>query len=80
MLINIKNGIDLITLDLRINQIRYLHDIEERGLIEFIEMGHTDSECYEYLFKEDRQLFFESLKEDVFNFLGIEIKNEMVVV
>lgn len=80
MIINIKNKKDLITLDLRTNQIRYLNDFENRGLIEFIDLGYSDSEAYEYLFNEDKDLFFKSLQEDIFNFLEKEVNIKDLVI
>lgn len=74
MIVNIKNKKDLITLDLRIKQIRYLKDIDKRGIIEFINLSNDDIVGYEYLFKEDKKLFFNTLKEDLKSFLNIDIK------
>jgi hypothetical protein len=73
MIINIKNKFDLITLDLSIKQIRYLEEIERQGEIFFINLSNDDIEGYEYLFKEDKNLFLETLKEDILNNIGIEI-------
>ena len=72
-MINIKNGKDLITIDLRIKQIRYLNDIENRGLIEFIDLSNADIEGYNYLWKEDKKIFMDTLKEDIKSFLDKEI-------
>ena len=73
-MINIEHKNDLITLDFRLNQIRYCEDIKEQGFIHFVEMGRDSSNAYEYLFKEDKESFFESLKEDILNFTGKEIQ------
>jgi hypothetical protein len=81
MIINIKNNKDLITIDLRTKQIRYLNDFENRGLIQFIDLSNSDTESYEYLFNlEEEQLFNqynilkETLKEDIKSFLNKDIK------
>lgn len=76
MIINIKHKNDLITLDFKTHQIRYLEDFENKGFIHFINYGH-DISCYEYLFKEDKKIFFKSLREDLFDLIDkkIIIKN-----
>jgi len=75
MIINIKNKKDLITIDLRTKQIRYLRDVENRGLIEFISLSNDDIEGYEWLFKSgiEEDVFFNTLKEDIKNFLNIDV-------
>jgi len=73
MIINIKNNKDLITLDLRTKQIRYLNDIKNRGLIEFITLSNSDVEGYEYLYKNDTLLFLNTIQEDLKNFLNKDI-------
>ena len=73
MIINIKNKKDLITLDLRIKQLRYLLDIKNRGFIHFINLSNDDVNAYEYLFNNNRGLFFKSLKEDIKSFCNINI-------
>ena len=74
MIINIKNKNDLITLDYRTKQIRYLKDIEQRGQIYFIDLNNDDIQAYEYLFKEDKPLFLKSLKEDIKSNLNLNIQ------
>ena len=74
MIINIKNNKDLITLDLRCKQLRYLNDIKNRGLIEFINLSNNDIEGYEYLFDFEREEFFKTLKEDIKSFINKDIK------
>ena len=73
MIINIKNKKDLITLDLRIKQLRYLKDIKKRGLISFLSLSNSDIEAYSYLFNTDLKLFKKSLKEDLKSFLNIDV-------
>jgi len=73
MIINIKNKKDLITIDLRTKQIRYLKDVENKGLIEFISLSNDDVAGYNFLFKEDKNLFFNCIKEDIKSFLDIDI-------
>ena len=74
MIINIKNKKDLITIDLRTKQIRYLNDIENRGLIEFINLSSSDIEGYEYLYiNSKKQGFLRTLKEDLKSFLNKDI-------
>lgn len=72
--INIKNKKDLITLDLRIKQIRYLNDFKKRGLIEFINLSNDDVEGYTFLFNENKNLFLETLKEDIKSFINKDIQ------
>ena len=74
MITNIKHKNDLITLDYRTKQIRYLKDIEQRGQIYFIDLSNDDIEAYEYLFNEDKPLFFKSLKEDIKSNLNLNIQ------
>ena len=75
MIINIKNKKDLITIDLRTKQIRYLNNWKERGLIEFISLSNDDVNGYEWLFKSavEEEVFFNTLKEDIKNFLNIDV-------
>lgn len=79
-MINIKNKKDLITLDLRTKQIRYLKDFEKHGEIFFINLSNDDKECYSYLFKEDKGLFFKTLKEDIKSFLNININLKDLII
>ena len=78
MIINIKEdrGVtkNLITLDLRTKQIRYLTDVTNQGDIMFLNISNDDVSAYEFLFKRDRRLFFKSLKEDLKGFLNIDIE------
>ena len=73
MIFNIKNKKDLITLDLRTKQLRYLTDIKNNGLIQFINLSNDDIKGYEFLFNNDIGLFFKSLKEDIKTNLNIDI-------
>ena len=72
-MLNLKNNKDLITLDLRTRQIRYLKDFEKRGEIFFINLSSADVEGYTYLIREDYKLFLKTLKEDIKSFLGISL-------
>jgi hypothetical protein len=69
MIINVKYGKDVITLDFVLNQIRYCHDIANHGRIQFIDQGQTIMDCYKYLYDSNRNSFLESLAED----MGLEI-------
>lgn len=73
MIINIQNKKDLITIDLRTNQIRYLKDYEKRGEIVFINLSNDDIAGYLYLFNHDKTTFFKCLQEDILNNLGIKV-------
>jgi hypothetical protein len=77
MIINLKNKEDLITIDLRLKQIRYLNEVNKQGEILFIELSKDDCEGYEYLFNEDKKLLLKTIKEDLLSFLGkkVLIKN-----
>ena len=73
MIVNVRYGKDLITVDLRVSQIRYLHNVDRQGLIEFIPLSHDDVWGYESLFESDKNLFLKSLVEDVYSNLGIRL-------
>lgn len=73
-IINVQYKGDLITVDLRTRQIRYLHDILHHGKIEFISLSTDDVAGYEYLFEHDKKLFFKSLIEDVESNLGLKLE------
>jgi len=74
MIINVQNKQDIITVDFRLNQIRYVKDLAKRGSIQFHDMSVTESECYVYLFNNKRATFFECLIEEVMNnFEGVMI-------
>jgi len=73
MIINIKHKKDLITLDLRLRQLRYLNNFENYGLIDFLNVPRTDCEAYEYLFNCDKQLFLKSLRSDLKEFMNKSI-------
>jgi len=72
-MINLKHKNDLITLDLRTKQIRYLTDYENQGEIEFINLSNDDVSGYSYLYKEDKNIFYKTLQEDIKSFLDKEI-------
>jgi hypothetical protein len=72
MIINVQNGKDVITVDVRCRQIRYLKDIARKGNMLFYDMGQTTAECYEFLFNNKQQLFLSSLAEDVTNNMPVE--------
>ena len=72
-MLNLQNKKDLITIDLRTRQIRYLKDFKKRGEIFFINLSSSDVEAYDYLIREDFKLFLETLKEDIESFIGIDI-------
>jgi hypothetical protein len=76
---NFKSGKDMITLDLRTQQIRYLKDYKNHGEILFYPLGRDDVEAYEYLFKKDKKLFLKSLREDVYTAFGKKIKSLKIV-
>jgi len=65
MVINIKHKKDLITLDLRCRQMRYLKDVADRGEIKFMDLSNGDVEGYEYLFKENLRVFKKCIREDL---------------
>jgi hypothetical protein len=75
MIINVIHKINrklhLITVDLRIHQIRYLTNPNNHGPIDFYDIGQTNSDCYKHLFnlKYDKphRTFLETLAEDVSN-------------
>jgi len=73
MIINVKNGKDVITLDFQLNQIRYCVDLKNHGRIEFLDMNGMTMDCYAYLYKESLTLFLESLAEDMEGYLGFAV-------
>jgi len=73
MIKNFLNGKDKITLDFKLKQIRYLEDYKNHGFIHFIDLGTDDIDAYEYLLKEDYDLFKSCLKEDVYENTNIKI-------
>lgn len=80
-IINIKNKKDLITIDLRCSQIRYLKDVKDRGEILFLNLSRDDVAGYTYLFNLEEEKVFnqynllkETLKEDIKSFLDIDIE------
>jgi len=72
-IINIKNKEDLITLDLRLKQLRYLVDIKNRGFIHFIDLSIDDIIGYNYLFREEKNVFLKCIKEDIESYTDIKI-------
>lgn len=74
MIINVQNGKDVITLDFKLNQIRYCVDLRKHGKIKFYDMGGTTMDCYFYLYKNSRKIFFNSLAEDMESYTGVTIK------
>jgi hypothetical protein len=70
-----------ITVDIRCNQIRYVHDVQGHGKIEFNDISQTTSECYQYLFENNKDSFLESLAEEMSDFLmkGINTKDLVIV-
>lgn len=77
MIINLRHGKDMITIDLRTKQIRYCKDIDNQGEIIFHDLSNGDVEGYESLWKEDKKLFYSCLKSDLkeFDNINITIKN-----
>jgi hypothetical protein len=79
MIINLKYKKDLITIDLRIKQIRYLTDYKNKKGIDFINL--SDTSLYDYLIKEyqnkNLRIIFSiltfQLKEDIKLYLNKEI-------
>lgn len=64
MIINIQNGKDLFTFDVTLQQIRYCHNIKRHGRIDFHELSQTDTDCYKYLYENNRAAFVQCLTED----------------
>jgi len=77
-MINIKNQKDIITIDLRTKQIRY---VKENKKIEFIDLNNDDIIGYDYLFNNDKNIFLKTLISDIKDFLNKDINiNKLVVV
>ncbi len=75
MIINIKNKKDIITLDFRIRQLRYLMNEEDRKIF-FIHLSINEANCLRFLFREDRVSFFSFTKHMVKDSIGIEMNRE----
>jgi hypothetical protein len=73
-IINIKNKKDLITVDLRTKQIRYLINPDKHGAIKFINLSRDDVDGYSYLYANDKKLFLKTIKEDLMSFMGINVR------
>ena len=73
MIINVKNGKDIITLDFQLKQIRYCHNIAKHGKIDLLNQDELTMDCYKYLYNENRESFFSSLAEDTENYIGKSI-------
>lgn len=73
MIISIKNKKDLITIDLRCKQIRYLKSFGNSPLISFINLSNDDVEGYKYLFENDKTLFLNTLKDDILSYIERDI-------
>ena len=73
MITNIKNGNDLITIDYRLKQIRYLKNVEKHDGNLFLDLSNGDVQGYEYLLKKDLTLFKNTLKDDLRNNLNVRI-------
>ena len=69
-----------ITVDIRCNQIRYVHDVQGQGRIEFNDIPQTTSDCYQYLFENNKESFLSSLAEEMSNFLLKEINTKDLVI
>ena len=72
-LINIKDNKDLITIDLRTKQIRFIKDVDEQGPIEFINLSRDDVAGYEYLWKNAKPEFYKTVSEDLKSFIGADV-------
>jgi NADPH-dependent 7-cyano-7-deazaguanine reductase QueF len=80
MVINILNGKDVITLDFRLNQIRYCKDVAKHGEIKYFNQSHGIMEAYQYLYDNNRTSFMESLAEDIGNDAWVHINPEALKV
>ena len=72
-IINIKNKKDLITLDLRTKQLRYLKNVIKPNNIEFIDLSNDDIGGYNWLYQNEYKTFLKVLCEEIFNFLNIKV-------
>jgi len=65
MIVNVVHGKDLITVDFKLRQIRYVYAVQRHGQIEFHDLSHTECDCYRHLLSADQQHFLGVLAEDV---------------
>ena len=82
MIVNIKNKEDLITLDFRIKQLRYLKDYKNKGELIFKDFNQATNDSLIYLFeKSSKENFLTTLKDflnDELN-IGVFIKDLKVL-
>jgi hypothetical protein len=81
MLINVRYKKDLITVDIRTRQVRYVRDYFSGDSLKmvnqpigFFDIGRDGADGYEYLYEHDKKLFFDSLIEDCETWFGKKIK------
>jgi hypothetical protein len=82
-MINIAHKDDLITVDLRCKQIRFVPNGLVTGSqeqITFHNLSNGDVEGYEYLFKEDLHLFLKCIREDFLEFDNIKLSKDMKLI
>jgi len=73
MIINVKNGKDVITLDFQLSQIRYCRNIAKHGKIEYIEQDEFTMACYKILYEDNRESFLSSLADDMQGYIRKQI-------
>ena len=79
MLINIQNKEDLITLDSKLKQIRYVRNISNQREIFFMELSDNEVNSYNYLLQEDKELFLKCVAEDISVLVGLQIKEDELI-
>lgn len=69
-MINIKYGNDFITIDLRLNQLRYIHDYKNSGIIEFVNI-YNDLEGLDSLIKREIKTSKKCIRDEILSEMGI---------
>jgi hypothetical protein len=70
-MINVYFKQGLATIDIRLQQLRLVKGkAEDLKPIAFINLGRDATECYVFLHNEDKELFYNSLKEDIYSYTG----------
>ena len=72
MIINVRSGEDLVTVDLSVKQVRFVRGEK----IEFFDLSSDDVAGYTYLYNANKDLFLKSLVEDVESNLGVKLKKK----
>jgi hypothetical protein len=71
MIVNVKNGNNVISVDFRLRQVRYQE--VKKGKLSFLEQSHDTMDALQYLYNENKEVFLKCLAEDIGDQLRKEI-------